>query len=324
MLTRANGRIVGLDHVGLYHRHNGRGGEFSSRNAQSIVPTAGLVAAFDARYGITSAGGFASQWTDLSGNSRHLLQATGANQPYHFPAGTTTSGTAAAGSTGTTLNLAASAIAVNDVYNDMTVTITGGTGSGQSRTITDYAGATKIATVAAWSVTPDNTSTYTIAASRSSVFFDGVAHFMKCSAFTLNQPETVYFVGRQVTWALNDYLYDGTTANTMVLYHATATPTLGIFAGTVACPLSDLAVGAYGVDCAVFNGANSSHQINGGSVSTGNAGTSNAGGFCIGANPVPSLYSNIQAYEILIYNTAHNAATRSNVIRALMSKHGVT
>lgn len=48
-------------------------------------PLANLAAAFDASINITSSGGFASQWSDLSGNARHLLQATGANQPIHLP-----------------------------------------------------------------------------------------------------------------------------------------------------------------------------------------------------------------------------------------------
>lgn len=43
--------------------------------------TRGLVAAFIGGVGITSSGGFISQWADQSGNGNHLLQATGANQP---------------------------------------------------------------------------------------------------------------------------------------------------------------------------------------------------------------------------------------------------
>jgi hypothetical protein len=43
------------------------------------------------------------------------------------------------------------------------VTLTGGTGNGQERLITDYEGATRIATVdTAWTTTPDNTSTYSL------------------------------------------------------------------------------------------------------------------------------------------------------------------
>jgi hypothetical protein len=75
----------------------------------------------------------------------------------------TVSGTAQAGSTSTTIVLAAASSATNDIYNGRYVTITGGTGIGQIRAITDYVGSTKIATInPAWATTPDATSTYTI------------------------------------------------------------------------------------------------------------------------------------------------------------------
>jgi len=73
-------------------------------------------------------------------------------------------GTAQAGAAGT-ITLAAGASAVDDFYNGMRLTLTGGTGSGQSAQILDYVGSTKVATIGpAWSVTPNGTSTYSIAA----------------------------------------------------------------------------------------------------------------------------------------------------------------
>jgi len=72
-------------------------------------------------------------------------------------------GTAQAGSTGTTIKLAAGANAGDDYYNGWSVATTGGTGPGQQRTITDYDGTSKVATVdRAWAVTPDGTTTYDI------------------------------------------------------------------------------------------------------------------------------------------------------------------
>jgi hypothetical protein len=73
------------------------------------------------------------------------------------------SDTAQAGSTSTTIVLAAASSGTNDIYNGRYVTITGGTGTGQIRAITDYVGSTKTATISpAWATTPDATSTYTI------------------------------------------------------------------------------------------------------------------------------------------------------------------
>lgn len=162
---------------------------------------------------------------------------------------------------------------------------------------------------------------------RPSLLFDGAAHCMKTDPFTLNQPETVYLVAKQVSWTNQDYFFDGVTSNTGVLFQNNATPQLSIYAGNLVGADANLQVGVAGVIGVVFNGATSSLQVNGNAAATGNAGASNMGGITLGANGsapgVVNNLSNIQAYEVLIYNVAHDAATRSNIIRALMSKHGV-
>jgi len=72
-------------------------------------------------------------------------------------------GTAQAGSSDT-ITLTSSASITDDRYNNFTISITGGTGAGQSKVITDYNGTTKIATVSsAWTINPDSTSIYSIA-----------------------------------------------------------------------------------------------------------------------------------------------------------------
>ena len=73
----------------------------------------------------------------------------------------THTGTAQAGSA-TTITLASTASATNDIYNGMTVYISSGTGDGQIKVITDYVGATKVATVSTWTTNPDNTSVYEV------------------------------------------------------------------------------------------------------------------------------------------------------------------
>lgn len=71
-------------------------------------------------------------------------------------------GTAQAG-TATTITLAAGSSSDGALFVGRTITLTGGTGSGQSRVIASYVGATKVATVSvAWTTTPDATSTYNV------------------------------------------------------------------------------------------------------------------------------------------------------------------
>jgi len=74
------------------------------------------------------------------------------------------SGTAQGG-TSTTITLAASEPEIDDYYLAVpaTIKITSGTGAGQERSITDYTGFTRVATVSpAWTTVPDATSTYQI------------------------------------------------------------------------------------------------------------------------------------------------------------------
>lgn len=73
------------------------------------------------------------------------------------------SGTAVTGAS-TSITLPASASALDGYYVGYEVYITQNTGAGQRRVITAYVGATRVATVAAWAVTPDTTSTYQIGA----------------------------------------------------------------------------------------------------------------------------------------------------------------
>lgn len=83
-------------------------------------------------------------------------------------------GTAQSG-TSTTIKLRNEASAVDDFYNGMNVYITGGTGKDQERTITDYVGATRVATVATWDVTVDSTSTYDV--ERISITLDDASEY---------------------------------------------------------------------------------------------------------------------------------------------------
>jgi hypothetical protein len=73
-------------------------------------------------------------------------------------------GTAQAGAANT-ITLAADASATHDFYNGMPLSLTGGTGDGQSAVIIDYHGTTKLATVSQnWTTPPDATTTYSIGA----------------------------------------------------------------------------------------------------------------------------------------------------------------
>ena len=91
-------------------------------------------------------------------------------------------GTGQAGGSTTTIKLAASASAVDNFYRGMTLSITGGTASGQVSNVVAYNGTSKIATLfPAITGTPDATSTYSLAPS---VFYDPVSSgFGSCTLY---------------------------------------------------------------------------------------------------------------------------------------------
>lgn len=63
----------------------------------------------------------------------------------------------------TTITLASTASSTNSIYVGSIINILSGTGSGQTKEITAYVGATKVVTVdSAWSVNPDSTSAYAV------------------------------------------------------------------------------------------------------------------------------------------------------------------
>jgi hypothetical protein len=77
-----------------------------------------------------------------------------------------------ASTTGTTTTLDAGTVATADYYTGDVLVITGGTGAGQDRAITAYTSG-RVATHAAWTTNPTNTSTYEVRAGKSSATVTG-------------------------------------------------------------------------------------------------------------------------------------------------------
>lgn len=203
-----------------------------------------LAAWFRFGRGITSSGGAVSQWNDDSGNARHLLQATGANQP--------------------TLQ------------------------------------------------------------SDGSILFDGSNDYLKCVAFTLAQPATVYWLGKQVTWTVSAALFGGDTANTLDVTNTGSSPNVLMNAGSSAATNTNLALDVYAALAAVYNGASSLLQVNNTTATTGNAASAAAGGFTLGAKGNLANFSNIQVKEVLIFSAAHDAETRARVMAYLARVGGLS
>lgn len=118
-------------------------------------------------------------------------------------------GTAQAGSTSSTIVLATGASSTNDAYNGMYVRITGGTGSGQVRLITDYVGSTRTATVSPnWTTTPDATSTYSVRV------FDETSVGQYINASPQGRAKIIEYTGPTTVNVVTEFPFFSTTAVT--------------------------------------------------------------------------------------------------------------
>lgn len=156
-----------------------------------------------------------------------------------------------------------------------------------------------------------------------SVLFNGTSHYLKCNAFTLNQPTCVLFVGKQVSWTDGDYVWDGNTAATMGLAQLGATPNLSVYAGAAISTNPDLPLGTIGVISAVYNGASSSVGVDRNAAVTGDAGAGNGGGFTLGAAAGGFVPSHIQVYETVIFPIAPSTAQLDRLVAGLMARHSI-
>ena len=156
-----------------------------------------------------------------------------------------------------------------------------------------------------------------------SVLFNGTSHYLKCNAFTLNQPTWVVMAVKQVSWTDGERMTDGNTIDTGLIQQQGVSPNIRIYAGTALTGITSLAIGAYGVLSAILNGANSSIQHNLGSPVTGNAGSANMGGFTLGAKADGVGPSNIQVAEVALFPIAPSAAQQDRLVAGLMARHGV-
>lgn len=104
-----------------------------------------------------------SVWDEILTGGTHNIATSAGRRLRNAEAGVIlTEGTAQSGSD-TGIIIDAGESATNDIYNHALMVITGGTGAGQSHSIRDYVGSSKLAVIAPnWRINPDNTSTYTI------------------------------------------------------------------------------------------------------------------------------------------------------------------
>jgi hypothetical protein len=125
-------------------------------------------------------------WDEILTGATHNIASSAGRRVREIGAYAIESGTAQAGATNS-ITLAATASAVDGTYNRNLIVLVDNTGVGQTRTIVDYNGTTKVAIIDRdWRTTPDATSTYQITPDNTPLVVDqGVAQAGTATTITL-------------------------------------------------------------------------------------------------------------------------------------------
>ncbi len=180
---------------------------------------------------------------------------------------------------------------------------------------TDQASSFTASTGETWTINTSGANPAQIVAS-TRIMGDGTASKMAMDATTRNQPRTIYAIVQPISWTAADYIFSGIAAQGGVT-QVTATPQIGLNAGSAAAANGDLTVGSKKVLCAVINGASSSLRVNNGTATTGNAGANNPGGLTLFSDALGSGYFNGMVWELIDFDAAHSTAQQDRVIQYL-------
>lgn len=155
------------------------------------------------------------------------------------------------------------------------------------------------------------------------ILFDGVDNTMK-KVFTLNQPEMIYIVFKQITWTLYDRIFDGgVDQNTGTLQQSSTSPDLRINAGGSVSGAT-MPLDTYGIARIVFNDDASKVQINESAAIEGDARDNNMAGFTIAGRPqIQSQSSNIEVKEIIIRKIVDEAKDEIDIYNYLSDKYSL-
>ncbi len=167
--------------------------------------------------------------------------------------------------------------------------------------------------------TPDNQPIYSV----DGILFDGINDILAMS-LNINQPATIYLVFKQVSWTLNDSIYDGAdSTHRLRVYQNDSSPRLLMYAGLSNNYNDDLNVGNFGIFKFVFDGANSySRVFRLPIVGKANVGAYNTYAFKLGGAYNGGACSNIQVKELLIRSGVDNTFDDDFIYNCLQNKHG--
>jgi hypothetical protein len=153
----------------------------------------------------------------------------------------------------------------------------------------------------------------------------GSAKGMKASAFTLNQPFSVYMAVMMVQTASQASvsqarLLDGNAADSTVIYEASS-GSWTVYGGTSNGPAVTPGTSIFHVLTAEWNGASSNEALDGAAFTTASTGTNNAGGFTLGCRASITQGTTSDVAECLVFASQLGSTDRSTVETYLKNKY---
>ena len=155
----------------------------------------------------------------------------------------------------------------------------------------------------------------------SAVQFDGTNDILGAS-FTLADPMTLFLLIRTDTWVSGDeFVAHGNVA----IYYAVSTPTIKSFPGTgTGNANNDLSVGAWGILCYRYSGADSSLRtlrVNAGTGILAGSGSSNMAGVGLGGET--GAFAAFSIARAAVYNTALSNTDETTVRDAFNTRYAI-
>jgi len=149
------------------------------------------------------------------------------------------------------------------------------------------------------------------------ILFDGTKNHLR-DAFTYDSPQCIYIVLKQITWTLNDILFDGYTAATMPFSQYQETPKLLI----KGCVQTTPPIDTYFIARIRLKNGSNKFTINNGSAVTSTQAAVNAGGFAIGGNGNGGQCANLQVKEIILRAIDETEEYEKIIYNYLAQKYG--
>jgi hypothetical protein len=156
------------------------------------------------------------------------------------------------------------------------------------------------------------------------IVFNGTTNFMKAAAFVYNQPATIYFVGRQITWSGGQMIFYGDVVNKLSLSQSAlyGTPSIDLTANNNTT--NKLVLNTFGIVRCIFNAASSYIQVNNEAGDGGSCGAATFDGFTLGARYDGAAgHSNIEVKEIVCRTVSDSAGNQTDILNYLNAKYTI-